>query len=234
MKVTKKRVIIVAFILLLIIIAVGIVTFYLKSNDSITEAEAKEFVVTTYGGTINSIGEKKEEEGDVFKIVFENNTGTYKMELIKKTGKISSLSLQSLKSNVANNGLIEENKAINLIKEQISGDLLTIEETMHNKIAYYSFIVKTDTNEQAYLLNRQTGDITEEAVGESSEYIAQEKAEEIALKEIPGKVSEIELEEDDDFGLVYELEIDTDQNKEVKMYINAYSGVIESINWEED
>lgn len=234
MIVNKKLIITAACILLFVLLAVGVIAVYLKNTDSITETEAKEFAVTTYGGTINSISEKKAEEGDIFNIVFENNTGTYQMELIKKTGKILSLSLQSLKNNAAISGLMQENEATALIKEQINGDLLTIEETVQNKIPYYSFIIKTDSSEQAYLLNRQTGDITKEALGNSSEYISQEKAKEIALKEIPGKVAEIELEEDDDFGLVYELEIDTDHNKEVKMYINAYSGVIESINWEED
>ncbi len=231
----KKLIIIISiFVLIIALVTFGYFVYFADNSNSMSEEDAKDFVRTNYGGTISSISQKDGESGVTFYIEFENDTGVYNIELNKKTSKVVSLSRQSVKDNTQAASLIQEEEAKKLIQDQINGDLLTIEETSQDSTPYYSFIIKADAKDTAYLLNRQSGEITEDSASGSTEYISKEKAEELALQEISGDITEIDLEEDDDFGLVYELEIETASNKEVKMYINAYTGEIESINWEND
>lgn len=230
----KKLIIVSSFVLIIALVTFGYFVYFTDNSNSMSEEDAKDFVRTNYGGTISSISQKEGESGVTFYIEFENDTGVYNIELNKKTSKVVSLSRQSVKDNTQAASLIQEEEAKKLIQDQINGDLLTIEETSQDSTPYYSFIIKADAKDTAYLLNRQSGEITEDSAAGSTEYISKEKAEELALQEISGDITEIDLEEDDDFGLVYELEIETASNKEVKMYINAYTGAIESINWEND
>lgn len=230
----KKLFLISSFLLIIVLLVLGYFIFFADESSTLTEDAAKDFVLSNYGGTVSSVSQRDGESGPSYQIIFETDSGVYNIVLNKKTGKVETLIQQSVKDTTDKASLIQEEEAKTLIQEQIKGDLLTIEETNQDSISYYSFIIKTEAKDTAYLLDRETGEIKEDAADGTTEYISKEKAEEIALQEIAGTVSEIDMEEDEDFGLVYELEIEAEGDKEVKMYINAYTGAIESINWDND
>ena len=63
--------------------------------------------------------------------------------------------------------------------------------------------------------------------------VSAEKAEAIALMQINGTVDGIELE-DVNGTLVYEVEIETPDDDEVKVQVDAYTGQVLSVLWEDD
>ncbi len=61
--------------------------------------------------------------------------------------------------------------------------------------------------------------------------LTRDEAIEIALKEVPGKVEDVELDDEDGIK-VYEVEIEVDDDSEATIIINAYTGEILSLTWD--
>lgn len=61
--------------------------------------------------------------------------------------------------------------------------------------------------------------------------LTRNEAIEIALKEVPGKVDDVELDEDNGVK-VYEVEVEVDDDSEATIIINAYTGEILSLTWD--
>ncbi|WP_053073893.1 PepSY domain-containing protein [Bacillus sp. LL01] len=61
--------------------------------------------------------------------------------------------------------------------------------------------------------------------------LTRDEAIEIALKEVPGKVEDVEIDEENGVK-VYEVEIEMDDDSEATIILNAYTGEIISLTWD--
>ncbi|MCG1023706.1 PepSY domain-containing protein [Sutcliffiella horikoshii] len=154
--------------------------------------------------------------------------------------------------------LASETEVRELVESQYRGSLIT---SMHQKDETYEVFIENDMGEYQLMVDGRSREITslklvnrkedagggkpgtdkQEPVGEEPQDPAEEKpapsmlsrdeAIEIALNEVPGKVDDVELDEDDGVK-VYEVEIEVDEDSEATIIINAYTGEILSLTWD--
>ncbi len=152
--------------------------------------------------------------------------------------------------------LASETEVRELVETQYSGSTIT---SLEQKGEIYEVFMENDMGEYQVMVDGRTREITslklvnrkgdagggepgsEESGGEESQDPAEEKpapsmltrdeAIEIALKEVPGKVDDVELDEDNGVK-VYEVEIEVDEDSEATIIINAYTGEILSLTWD--
>ncbi|GED14132.1 PepSY domain-containing protein [Aneurinibacillus migulanus] len=82
------------------------------------------------------------------------------------------------------------------------------------------------TTDQAAKGNEQAGHKTKQGI------ISLDKAKKIALSKVKGRFDSIDLEEEEG-TLIYELEVETDKNQEYTIRVNAYTGEVLSVSWED-
>ncbi|WP_017795681.1 PepSY domain-containing protein [Oceanobacillus kimchii] len=135
-----------------------------------------------------------------------------------------------------------------IVKEQYEGKITDFELDRDNNQSHYEVEVIHDDEEYDLEIDAETGEIIKENVEkfqlenkqeatknsnfDSSNFIGDQKAKEIALKQFSGKVVGFELDEDDD-KYVYEIEV-REGNKEADFEIDAVTGDILEMDTEID
>lgn len=204
-----------------------------KKEDRITMKDAETIIASKYDGDIVSMEQVKKDGELRYSAILENDKGIYEMEVDTQTGSIFRLAAAKIKQGDKKQALTEE-EAAELVTSNYKGTLKSISQKTENGIAYFFIITEEETREITYKINRKTAEIEKITKNAAEEgVISEQKAKEIAETEVAGSVKEVELEEEDQ-QLVYEVEIETVDKKEVKVFVNAYSGTILSINWEDD
>jgi len=217
---------------IVIFLGIGGYIFWQK-GDTLTKAEAQAIITNKYPGEI--IAMKKTEKNGVqqYQALLENNNGVYQIALDAHNGTISQLQAEKIKQAETKENLTEE-EAVKKVTSHYKGTLQSISSQTDNGAAYFMVTLQAESTESTYKINRQTGEIEKLLKNaEEAAIISEDKAKEIAEEAVNGKVTEAELEEEDQ-QLVYEIELETAEEKEVKVYINAYSSTVLSINWEDD
>ncbi|MFT8322868.1 MAG: PepSY domain-containing protein [Bacillus sp. (in: firmicutes)] len=216
------------YILFLILLAAAIlfmsISFFMK-KEYLSEEEVKKIVTSKYDGEVTSIQEGK----DVFKANLENNKGNYLISVQAMTGKI--LDIKILSKNERQHPVTEE-AAVKYVQSAYKGELKSVKEVVENGVRYFQVELEENKEVNSFFVNRQSGEIS--VINQhKTGMIEEETAEEIAREQVEGTIDDIDVEEEDN-QLVYEINMITPQKKEVTIYINAYSGDITSINWDED
>ncbi|MGP7819454.1 PepSY domain-containing protein [Niallia sp. 01092] len=204
---------------------------FLKKDDLLSKDEVKEIISSKYEGDVMGLSKKKQQGREVYEAKIENNKGSYHISVDAKTGKIANIVVLS-KKYTNNQSLLTERDAVKQVQKKYDGEIIAVQAITENGIRYFQISLKSEKDPYKILVNRQSKEIipvNNEATGR----IKEEAAKDIALKKIEGKIISIDLEEEDD-QFVYEVEIETEKKEEVKLYINAYSGDVISINWEDD
>ncbi|GKU82795.1 PepSY domain-containing protein [Niallia sp. NCCP-28] len=222
-----------AFVIIGIFLLMGS-CFFINKQDKITLKEAESIITQKYDGEIIRIKEIKKERQVRYDAVLQNEKGIYNVSVDAQTGFIADLQAEKVSQQTAEKELTKE-EAVKLVKAAYKGTLKSITEQTEKGIPYFIVILERDRKELVYKINRQTGSIKQEPkiIAEETAIITKNKAKEIAQAEVQGNVKEVELEEEKN-QLIYEVEMETAQKTEVKIYINAYSGTVLSINWEDD
>ncbi|MGD6873863.1 PepSY domain-containing protein [Sutcliffiella horikoshii] len=153
--------------------------------------------------------------------------------------------------------LATETEVRELVEGQYNGSTITslerkdemYEVYMENDMGEYELTVDARTNEitSLKLVNRkgetssgeqkpEDDQVDEQPEEPSSEkpapsMLTREEAIEIATREVPGRVEDIELDEEDGIK-VYEVEMEVDDESEATILINAYTGEILSLTWD--
>ncbi|WP_216829718.1 PepSY domain-containing protein [Alkalihalobacterium elongatum] len=135
-----------------------------------------------------------------------------------------------------------EGSKIHSVNQQ--GNVYTI--LIDHNLGDYEIIINGETNEilSLRLLALREDDIDEvddaparnvvddEMADEPvASMLTEQQAIEIALREVEGKIDDVELEGEDGL-LVYEVEIEVDDDHEATIIINAYTGEIISVTWD--
>lgn len=144
--------------------------------------------------------------------------------------KVSQMMIEKYGGTIKNIRPDQENYKLTLVKDQILYDIIVNRRT--GKVV--SFIRQsppvTNDSRQSEIKEPQKG---HQPTTSADTPITFAKAEELALEKVSGTITKIKLDEEDD-QLVYEVDIDQSKKKKAEVIINAYSGKIESITFEND
>lgn len=185
-------------------------------RKEITLEEAKDKVLSQVNGTI----ERTKEEHDEYKIYTKSGDYVYEIEVDKLTGKVTEVDKEFVEKN--NSKVYSLDKAKVLALEKVNG---TIERTSEDEDDY-TIYVKKDGYIYEVEVDKLTGKVDEidrekvkstvkQSTVQKSSYITLEKAKELALKEVNGKIMNSRSDEDDYEIIIekdgYRYEVDVDK-----------------------
>lgn len=182
-------------------------------ETQLTSAEVKEMIGEKYPGKITELELEREDGQHVYEVEIEGAQGEYELKLDATSGEILKLEEKDGRSARNDSGKSIADTADRSAANGAEWSGQTRESTLSNG----SLANQTDENKGS-------------AANESTygARISLEEAKEIALKEVPGRIEEIELDEDDGL-LIYEVEIET-KNGEAEVEVNAHTGEIVMIS----
>ena len=209
--------------------------------SELTEQEAKEIAKERYSGTVKGINQK----ADQYIIELERETGIYELQINSNTGEISSL--KRVKEGIQTKGDTESEplpKVETLSEEQIkelalkvvNGNIDSLQLVKEGEQQVYQVIVSDQTAKNKLSLDAYTGDVLKKessAIEVAPKRLTEEQAKNAALKEVPGTVDDIEAKNVN--GMTYYLvEIETNDDREATVEINAITGKINTLTWDDD
>lgn len=174
------------------------------TETSLSSDEVHETVKAQYPGEIISITSDKEFNKVVFDVEIENEGRAYNLKLDGNTGEILTL------------------------KEKTNSKKLTIAEKEKNADEQN----KSEQSDSEPNDNKNTESKNKEKVQNEKTAISIKEAEEIALSQFPGTITQLELDEDDG-RLIYEVEIENGED-EAEVEIDAYTGEILVVSIDRD
>ncbi|MCT8136611.1 PepSY domain-containing protein [Anaerobacillus sp. CMMVII] len=138
---------------------------------------------------------------------------------------------------------ITVSEASEIALAKVEGGVITeVEKERKNGRLVYEIEVKNEQYEYEFKIDQQTGEIIKIEKDDrdhkrktlSPTIIPIDKAKEIALNEVAGKIDEIELERENG-AYIYEVEIETDQygDDDVTVYIDAVTGKVLYVEWDD-
>lgn len=212
-----------------------------SSASELTEQEAKEIAQQRYSGTVKGISQKS----DQYIIELERETGIYELQINSNTGEVSSL--KRVKEGIQTKDDTESEplpKVETLSEEQIkelalkvvNGNIDSLQLVKEGDQQVYQVIVSDQTAKNKLSLDAYTGDVLKKessAIEVAPKRLTEEQAKNAALKEVPGTVDDIEAKNVN--GMTYYLvEIDANDGREATVEINAITGKINTLTWDDD
>lgn len=210
-----------ASILLILILIIGILYWSSReSHELLSQDEIITLIEQKYEGTIEQIARSEQQSFPSFDVTLTNAQGTYAIIVNAEHGNIEKMTRMTAAKPTDPSGNMPE-PAPSKDNDQQTAPSPGASNGSDKEPAPPS---KPDSSSQGGSSSNQ---------GESTAPITKQKAKEIALKQVKGTITSVELEDDDDL-LAYEIELNTADHKEVKIYINAYTGEVISLEWDED
>jgi len=173
-------------------------------------------------------------------------SGTYDVKINDESGEIESIEplettvddATNVASDEKDNQMLTEEEMLIEVAEHSSGEVQSIEKIQNQNNTVYEAVIKEDEAIVTLLLDAYSAEVlsnVREVVKiEQADPIplTEEQAVEIALAEVPGEVDDIDLEQSED-GLYFIVEIETTDDREAYVQINAISGKILSTTWDD-
>lgn len=229
--------------LVAVAIVLGSAQYMIGTNEPLmTEEEVKQVVSSKFAGDILSSELTHANGKETYKVLIEEDAGTYVLFVDAATGKIEQLNQEEKKGDAKQPGDDENKEPISPEEiEQIAtregeGTVETVEYREDDK-TYKAIVAKENGKKLEIEIDGMTGKVERtkeiEQVDEkpvSDGQISEGEAKEIALKEFKGTIVDIELDDDDGL-LVYEIDMETD-SQEGTVVVNAFTGEVESVSIE--
>ncbi|WP_144699816.1 PepSY domain-containing protein [Fictibacillus phosphorivorans] len=228
----KKTAVISGIIVVILLLVFGSREWVNGNQGRTLEKEKMNRIVSAkYPGEILSTELTNREDKQQYKTVLKSEQGVYVIWSDAVSGEI-------LDMNRTENEQVQEVGITKDEAEKIAakhGKVKSAEINEENKV----YLVHVSSEGKTYRLeiNSATGTINSknevESVDEPAQpntKITQDEAKQIALNEVKGTVTDIELD-DEDGVIVYEVEIET-KTKEAQVIINAFSGEVNSVTME--
>ena len=211
--------------------------------SELTEQEAKEIAQERYSGTIKGISQK----ADQYIIELERETGIYELQINANTGEVSSL--KRLKEAIQTKEdaeteseplpkveTLSEEQIKELALKQVNGKIDSLQLVKEGEQQVYQVIVSDQTAKNKLSLDAYTGDVLKKessAIEVAPKRLTEEQAKNAALKEVPGTVDNLEAKNVN--GISYYLvEIEANDGREATVEINAITGKINTLTWDDD
>ena len=212
-----------------------------SSASELTEQEAKEIAQQCYTGTVKGISQK----ADQYIIELERETGIYELQINTNTGEISSLKRVKEANQTKDDKISETLPKVEILSEeqikelalkQVNGNIDSLQLVKEGDQPVYVVIVSDQSEKNKLSLDAYTGDVLKKessAVEAAPKRLTKDQAMNVALKEVPGTVEEIETKSMN--GIVYYLvEIEANDGREATVEINAITGKINTLTWDDD
>ncbi|MRH42663.1 hypothetical protein GH741_08185 [Aquibacillus halophilus] len=197
------------------------------ASASLSEEEARTKAQNQFPGEVVEIELDENGKNSVYEVEIEGTDRSYELLIDANSGEILHLEEDFKGTNKTSDGKDDQ--------ERSTDDDSSNDDTNDDKNV--TLTEKSDDNadgknENTTDKNDDDADDSETNVSKKSTNtktpISSEKAKEIALAEVNGTITEIELDEDDGY-LTYEIELVTDKN-EVDIDIDAYTGAIIAVS----
>ncbi|MDT9721737.1 PepSY domain-containing protein [Paenibacillus sp. ClWae2A] len=133
-----------------------------------------------------------------------------------------------------------------LLKQQTDNQLVSLELVEQQGSPVYTAVVKAKDNSREELtIDPYTGETISSKViaaptteptkdDPKPQFLSEKQAKQKALAEVPGEVDDIELRGTNSGNPYYLVEIDLEDGREAIVQVNAISGAIRSVTWDED
>ncbi|MET3728287.1 putative membrane protein YkoI [Fictibacillus halophilus] len=228
----KKTAVISGIVIVILLLVFGTREWVNGNQGSTLEKEKMNRIVSAkYPGDILSTELTNREDKRQYKTVIKSEQGVYVIWSDAVSGEI--LDMNRTEDEESQRERITKDEAEKIAAKH--GEVKSSEFNEENKV----YLVRVQKEGKTYSLeiNGTTGSINSKSEVESEDEPAQPntkitegKAKQIALKEVKGTVTDIELD-DEDGVIVYEVEIET-KTKEAQVIINAFSGEVSSVTME--
>lgn len=206
--------------------------------ETLSQQEAQQLVEAQYKGKVTNITLKDKR----YMIELTKNGILYEIKLDAQLGEVVSFSkIENLpeknlsKQEPANLIELTEAEIKSAILSKTPGELLSFKKINEKGRSFYEGIVLENDQKTILKVDAITGDILSRKVEKhkkSVTKISEKEAGEIALKEIKGTIHDIELEDEDNL-LFYLVEIETPDDREATVQIDAITGAILTISWDD-
>ena len=211
--------------------------------SELTEQEAKEIAQERYSGTVKGISQK----ADQYIIELERETGIYELQINANTGEVSSLKrlkeaiqkkedTETESERLPKVETLSEEQIKELALKQVNGKIDSLQLVKEGEQQVYQVIVSDQTAKNKLSLDAYTGDVLKKessAIEVAPKRLTEEQANNAALKEVPGTVDNLEAKNVN--GITYYLvEIEANDGREATVEINAITGKINTLTWDDD
>ena len=211
--------------------------------SELTEQEAKEIAKERYSGTVKGISQK----ADQYIIELERETGIYELQINVNTGEVSSLKrlkeaiqkkedTETESERLPKVETLSEEQIKELALKQVNGKIDSLQLVQEGEQQVYQVIVSDQTAKNKLSLDAYTGEVLKKesiAIEVAPKRLNEEQAKNAALKEVPGTVDNLEAKNVN--GISYYLvEIEANDGREATVEINAITGKINTLTWDDD
>lgn len=236
----KKSVWIIGGIILMALLVFGVLWLSPFSSKALTEEELKETALTKYPGEIV----RTAKSGNNYEIDIQMENGTYAIKMDAKNGSILSLEKTVTEEEPLPtvDRLTEEQ-----IKKEITneGELQSIQLINNTDTPYYEAIVHKENREVTLKIDPYNGDIMDSSetpvkppATKENTLLTEQEALTIAADHLKGVADEdAELHQPAGQTPYYLVEVEIEngeeEDREAVVEIDAYTGTVKSIDWED-
>jgi uncharacterized membrane protein YkoI len=211
----------------------------ISTQKALTDQDAKKVVEERYSGTVKQIHQEKNE----FVIEFERDSRLYELKIQSLTGEVSSL--KKLKEIKKPEGSPKDSKEPVLLKKEeikiialkeVDGKLKSIHLLQEGNIPIYQVIINQKDTKTTLSIDARLGVILKKEtvnVTQSQKRLTIKEATGIALKQVQGKVDDVEEELVNGLSH-YFIKIESDHGREAIVEINSITGEVISITWDDE
>ncbi|HZH59313.1 MAG TPA: PepSY domain-containing protein [Metabacillus sp.] len=197
--------------------------------QALTEQEAKNKALEKYQGEIIETSRKKNE----YHFVLKAETGTYLIIIDAINGGVVSIEQQEQN----NENIPKENTKELLTEDEVKlkiskqGIIKSI-ELIQEETPYYQAIVEIENEEHTLSIDPYTGEIIN-SIKTSQRLLSESEAVDVALKKVQGEVDDVDFIEREGQTPYYLIEIETNEDRDATVQIDAYKKEVISITWED-
>ncbi|MEH7777175.1 PepSY domain-containing protein [Bacillus altitudinis] len=214
---------------LFILVAFAMLMIQTIDQKILSEADIKKIIAKDYNGNITNI-ELINHKQD-YTLTLENSNGIYQIIASSSSGQMKEM--KQLKSYQKPNEKNAELQAEEVAVKKVKGTVIQKKEksdrfifTIQSKKELYQVDVEKDTFKVIEAEKKQPTSKEKKLTK-----ITVEEAIQIAVKEVGGTVDDADLETFSGM-LVFEVELDLPDGREAEVLVNAYTGDIEGITYE--
>ncbi|QCU18614.1 peptidase [Bacillus altitudinis] len=214
---------------LFILVAFAMLMIQTIDQKILSEADIKKIIAKDYNGNITNI-ELINHKQD-YTLTLENSNGIYQIIASSSSGQMKEM--KQLKSYQKPNGKNAELQAEEVAVKKVKGTVIQKKEksdrfifTIQSKKELYQVDVEKDTFKVIEAEKKKPTSKEKKLTK-----ITVEEAIQIAVKEVGGTVDDADLETFSGM-LVFEVELDLPDGREAEVLVNAYTGDIEGITYE--
>ena len=245
MKIKRKPLIIIISILTIIVLFFSFQKWGRSLNPAaeiLSEQEAQKLIEDRYkGGSVTKITL----DDDQYLIEMDRGESQYEIQLDAEHGEVISF------SKIPNNPVIEnptptqepttdektltETEIKASVLAEAPGELLFFKKINEKGQSFYKAVVLENGQKTILKIDATTGEILMRKVEKDKKSLAkitEEEAGKIAIKEVKGTINDIDLEDEDNL-LFYLVEIETPDDEEATVQIDAITGAILTISWDD-